>query len=70
MITSGFEVLIIPIFWFVKEELGLGEIKQLAQGHIASWWSCMNLNACLFDYKGGGALVPCPSLPLTIPVAH
>lgn len=44
---TRFEVLIIPIFWFVREELGLGEIKQLAQSHIASWWPGMNLNACL-----------------------
>lgn len=57
MIIPGFEVFIIPIFWFVKEELGLGEIKQLAQGHVASQWSCMNLNACLFNFKGGGAFV-------------
>lgn len=57
MIIPGFEVFIIPIFWFLKEELVLGEIKQLAQGHVASWWSCMNLNAYLFNFKGRRAFV-------------
>lgn len=33
--STNFEVLIIPIVWSAKEELGLGEIKQLAQAHIA-----------------------------------
>ena len=69
MIIPGFEVLIISFFWFVKEELGLGEIKQLAKGHIVSWWSCMNLSA-LFNFKGGGALVLFDLIPFTILVAH
>lgn len=29
MSTSVFEEVIIPIFWFAKEKLGLGEINQL-----------------------------------------
>lgn len=67
--STNFEVLIIPIVWSAKEELGLGEIKQLAQAHIAGW-SCVNLNASLFNFRGGGGLVLGHTLPLTIPLAH
>lgn len=43
---------------FVKEELGLGEIKQLAQGHIASWWSCGNSKVWLLNLKGSHSAPP------------
>lgn len=46
MTSPAFEVLIIPVIWCAKEELRLGEIKQLAQGLIAGW-SCVNLNSAL-----------------------
>ena len=56
MTLPVFEVLIIPVIWCAKEELRLGEIKQLVQGLIAGW-PCVNLNSALFNGFAGGSAI-------------
>ena len=56
MTLPVFEVLIIPVIWCTKEELRLGEIKQLVQGLIAGW-PCVNLNSALFNVFAGGSAI-------------